>query len=201
MLRQINIQLIDKIKKTKEVSTFINGLLKIVLIILYPIIIFAGLITMLFVGLFSIFQNLTKTKDEKISFELTENISKDKWAILAEINGLKIFQKFKGEVRYGPYYLTLKSEPTIQELDNKVFGDWFFQYKNGLLLQQWNSTNSPNTNLLFIDTDTLEIQTIEKNISSVLWDIIETEDKTLQLKCDTGQEILTYKIEIKKAAH
>lgn len=156
---------------------------------------------MLFAGLLSIFQNLTMTKDEKgiIKSELTEESTAGQWAIWTGINGLKIFQKFEGEIRHGPTYITLKSEPAIKDLDDKTFGDWFFQYKNGLLLQQWNSTDTPDTNLVFIDTDKLETQTIEKKIPSVLWDIVETENNILQLNCDTGREILTYKIEIRKS--
>lgn len=153
---------------------------------------------MLFAGLLSIFQNLTmaKAEKEKMKSELTEEANTGQWTIWTGMNGLKIFQKFEGEIRFGPAYLTLKSEPAIKDLDDKTFGDWFFQYKNGLLLQKWNSTETPDTDLIFIDTDTFQAQTIEKNIPSVLWDIVETTNNTLQLNCDTGREILTYKIEI-----
>ena len=65
-----------------------------------------------------------------------------------------------------------------------------------MLLQQWNSTATPNSNLIFIDVETLELRTIKENIPSVLWTLTETEDNMLKLDCDTGQEIMSYKIEI-----
>jgi len=120
----------------------------------------------------------------------------EQWSVLASINDLKIQQKFLHEIRFGPAYFELKSEPNIQSLENKTFGDWFYRHKTGVLLQQWNSTATPNTNLIFIDAETLVLRTIKENIPSVLWALTETEDNMLQLDCDTGQEILTYKIEI-----
>tara|TARA_B110000046_G_C12835458_1_gene331263 strand:+ start:527 stop:661 length:135 start_codon:yes stop_codon:yes gene_type:complete len=41
------------------------------------------------------------------------------------------------------------------------------------------------------------VQVLEKNIPSVNWEIVETKNETLELNCDTGKEILNYKIEIK----
>lgn len=123
-------------------------------------------------------------------------ISEEQWTILTSINDLKIEQKFINEIRFGPAYFELKSEPNIKSLQNKTFGDWFYRHKTGVLLQQWNSTSTPNTNLIFIDGETLELRSIKENIPSVLWTLTETEGKTHQLNCDTGREILTYKIEL-----
>jgi len=123
----------------------------------------------------------------------------DQWTILTEQNNLKIFQKYKGEVRFGPVYLNLKSEPPISLLNDKIFGDWFFYYDKGIFLQQWNSADKPNTNLIFIDIITLDIKVLQENIPSVIWDIVETDNKELQLTCDTGKEILKYNIELYRA--
>lgn len=136
------------------------------------------------------FGNVSKTEVQEIS------ASEEQWTVLTSINDLKIQQKYLHEIRFGPAYFELKSEPNIQFLKNKTFGDWFYRHKNGVLLQQWNSTATPNTNLIFIDAETLELRTIKENIPSVLWTLTETEDKSLQLNCDTGREILTYKIEL-----
>ena len=200
MLRQINIAIIDKIKKPVEGNKFLNGLLNVLTIILYPILIVFGLIYLLFIIVLGLFRNLTMTKQKKEEEKIEVNNAIDEWTIWTGMNGLNLFKKFRGEIRFGPPYLSLKSEPKIPELNDKMFGDWFFQYKNGLLLQQWNSTDSPDTDLIFIDKDSLEVQLIEKNIPSVLWDIVETEDQVLQLKCDTGKEIFKYKIEIKNGS-
>lgn len=136
------------------------------------------------------FGNPSKTElQEEQPFE-------EQWSVLTSINDLKIQQKYLHEIRFGPAYFELKSEPKIQSLENKTFGDWFYIHKTGVLLQQWNSTATPNTNIIFIDAETLELRTIKENIPSVLWSLTETEDNMLQLDCHTGQEILTYKIEI-----
>ena len=142
---------------------------------------------------------MSKDEKEKMNLDLKTVTQTDQWTIWTTINGLKIFQKFEGEIRFGPAYIGLKSEPTILGLQGDRFGDWFFQYQNGIFIQKWNSIDKPDTDLLFIDSDKMETLTIEKNIPSVLWNIIETVDKTLELKCGTGQEIITYKIEINKS--
>lgn len=194
MLRQINIELINKIRKPAVGNRFLNAILNLLMLVLYPLIITIGIVIMLFSGIISLFQRLTAKTDFEIEPEPTEI---EQWNILTNINGLNIYQKYVGEIRFGPAYLNLKSEPKIDYLESKLFGDWFFTYSNGVLLQQWNSTEKPNSNLIFIGIDNLTVLVLEKNIPSVLWKIVETKDKDLELNCDTGKEILTYKIEIK----
>lgn len=149
---------------------------------------------MLILGIFTFFQRLFSKPDFKIESQSTDI---EQWSILTNSSGINIYQKYVSEIRYGPAYLNLKSEPEIDYLNNKLFGDWFFTYSNGILLQQWNSTEKPNTNLIFIGIDNLKVQVLKKNIPSVNWEIVETKDRTLELNCDTGKEVLTYKIEIK----
>ncbi|HCE56020.1 MAG TPA: hypothetical protein DER05_13945 [Lutibacter sp.] len=194
MLRQINIELINRMRKPKEGNSFLNGIISILIFILYPIIIVVGIIIMLILGIFTFFQRLFSKPDFKIESQSTDI---EQWSSLTNFSGINIYQKYVSEIRYGPAYLNLKSEPEIDYLNNKLFGDWFFTYSNGILLQQWNSTEKPNTNLIFIGIDNLKIQVLEKNIPSVNWEIVETKDRTLELNCDTGKEVLTYKIEIK----
>ncbi len=198
MLRQINIQLIDKIKKPIEGNRILNGVMNVLVIILFPIILIAGIIIMVFVGIFAFFQKLLSKPKTKLELGLeTESTKVEQWNILTNFSGINIYQKYVSEIRFGPAYLNLKSEPKIDFLESKLFGDWFFTYSNGILLQQWNSTEKPNTNLIFIGIDNREVQVLEKNIPSLNWKIVETKDKTLELNCDKGKEVLTYKIEIK----
>jgi len=195
--KQFNIELIDKIRKPDTGNGFINGLLKVLSIILYPLLIMGGMLFMLFTILLSIFQRLTSTKEQRQAdkvADLKDKSAEKQWTILIESNRVKLYQQYSGEIRFGPVYLILKSNPHISTLTGKLFGDWFFRYQNGIFLQEWNSTYNPNTNLLFVDTDNLETKVITKNIPSVLWKIVETENKTLELICDTGKEILTYEI-------
>ena len=198
MNKQFNIELINKIRKPDTGNGFVNGLLKVLSIILYPLLILGGLLFMLFAILLSIFQRLTLSNTQSQADKSTDlkNIDiENHWTILTETNRVKLYQQYVGEIRYGPVYLKLKSNPHITTLTNKLFGDWFFRYQNGIFLQQWNSTDNANTNLIFVDTDNLEVKVIRKNIPSVLWEIVKTDNKTLELICDTGKEILSFKID------
>ena len=196
MLRQINIQLINKIKKPIEGNRILNGIMNVVVIILFPIILIVGIIIMVFLGIFAFLQKLFSKSETKLELE-TESKQVEQWNLFTNLSGINIYERYVGEIRFGPAYLNLKSEPKIEFLENKLFADWFFTYSNGILLQQWNSTKKPNTNLIFIGIDNREVQVLEKNIPSVNWEIVETKDKTLELNCDTGKEVLTYKVEIK----
>ena len=117
------------------------------------------------------------------------------WSVFTSFGDLKIEQRYLGEVRFGPVFIGLKSKPFISSLENKTFGDWFHLLENGVLLQQWNSTDTPDTNLIYIDGKTLKLKTIKENIPSVLW-TVESVENRVKLSCDTGREILTYKIEV-----
>jgi len=198
LLKQFHIRLTDRIKKPNAGNGFVNILLLIGSIVVYPIVLAFGLFLMVLVSIFSIFQKLFSTKDKSSDIAQDYDLN-GQWTILTEQNKLKIFQKYRGEVRFGPIYLSLKSEPANQFLNGKIFGDWFFYYSQGIFLQQWNSLDKPNTNLIFVDTTTFDAKVLQENIPSVMWDIVETDTKELQLTCDTGKEILKYKIELNKA--
>ncbi len=198
MLKQFHIKFTDRIKKLNAGNGFVNILLRIGSTVVYPIVLVIGLFLMVFVGIFSIFKKLFSTKGKSSDIAQDHDLS-GRWAILTEQNKLKILQKYRGEVRFGPTYLSLKSEPANEFLNDKIFGDWFFYYSQGIFLQQWNSIDKPNTNLIFVDTTTFDAKVLQENIPSVMWDIVETDTKVLQLTCDTGKEILKYKIELNKA--
>lgn len=199
MLKQINIELINRIRKPLKDNRILNGIINVLTIILFPIILIVGIIIILFTGMFSLLQRLFSKPDVETKIQQSKTVKHyqvNQWNLFTNLNELKIYEKYIGEVRFGPAYLKLKSEPRIDFLNQGLFGDWFFLYLNGIFLQQWNSTKKPNTNLVFIGFENHEIKILEKNIPSVIWDIVETKDKILELNCDTGEEIITYKIEI-----
>src|SRR5262249_7724248 len=153
LVRQFHIELINKIRKPHSRNAFVNGLLQIVSIILYPFALLAGLFIMLFVIIISMIQRLASTKaqreEDKINDVLTQSIE-GQWTILTELNGVKLYQQYVGEFRFGPAYFKLKSNPPIASLSDTLFGDWFFSYKDGIFLQQCNSTTKADTNLIFV---------------------------------------------------
>ncbi len=123
-------------------------------------------------------------------------VSNEPWTILTEINGVTIWKKYKGEIRFGPSYFEIKTEPTIVGFENKIFGDWLYRHGQGIFLQQWNNTDNPNTTLVYFDTEDRKVKNIKDSINSVLWDIVERMDKKLELNCDTGDRILKYEVEV-----
>jgi hypothetical protein len=189
MTENIRIKLLSQIKK-KESDNWILRILKGVLaIILYPFIIVFGLVVMFFAFVISVFQKHDHTDN------VGNKVAEEPWTILTEFNGVKVWKKYRGEIRFGPVYLDLKTEPMIFGLDNKIFGDWLYAHGQGLFLQQWNRTDTPNTTLVYLDTRDKKLINIKDSINSVTWDMVKLSDKKLELKCDTGEKVLNYEIE------
>ncbi len=149
---------------------------------------------LLVTGIFSAFQKIFSSAHKQVHVKQEGQINE--WVVLTEKNGLKVFKKYKGEIRFGPVYVNLKTEPPIKLIKDQVFGDWFYQYHAYIFLQEWNSTIYPNTNLVCIETATLDVKVLQKNIPAVIWSIVEKESTELQLSCNTGKDILTYRIRI-----
>lgn len=162
-----------------------NPFLKILILLIYPFLLLFGGIFMVCVWFLSLFQHKEKIEPRENYFE--------KWILLAECKNLKIFKKYFAEIRFGPEYFFLKSEPKIPELNDKHFGDWFFRFENQIFLQQWNSTASPNTNLIVINCEDFTFETLKTNLKSVNWKM-ENNNENFILTTNTGYEIIKYEI-------
>ncbi|MGV0920440.1 hypothetical protein ACTS94_08660 [Empedobacter falsenii] len=93
------------------------------------------------------------------------------WENFIEYESLIIQKQFAGEIRFGPTFFSLNSNPEIKELNNKIFGDWFYRHNSTLYLQQWNSTKNPDANLISIDIFTFQCKIVLENIKSVFWNM------------------------------
>lgn len=91
------------------------------------------------------------------------------WEFFLEDRNIKIECEIAGEIRFGPMYFYLKSDPIFHELNGHIYGDWFYKYESKIFLQEWNSTLLPNTNLVCIDIEEQNFFRIIKNIKSVSW--------------------------------
>ncbi|MEO8146952.1 MAG: hypothetical protein ABI723_04905 [Bacteroidia bacterium] len=201
MQQKINIRLIDKIKKP-AVGNNVSS--KIIRFILYPIYIIIGIIYLFLVMIFGLFQKLVITIIGRNKKESDNNtISNEmQWVTWTKINEILIDRKYMGELSMsGPICFSIKTKPRIIDLENIAFGDWFFPHNNGIFLQKWNSTDKADSDLLFFNAESFKIRTVEKNISSVSWNIVELEDKSLQLNCETDENILIFKIEMTTPLH
>ena len=176
-------ELIDRIK----IKRSDNVLYKILIIIIYPFLLIFGFVIMLFAAVISLFQK------KEVKTKPTNNLI-EKWTFFVEFKNVKILKMYLNEIRFGPAYFELKSDSENQQFKDKIFGDWFYKNENLIFLQQWNSTKKPNCNLLLFNAETNELKIIEENIDSVLWDIKNEDKENLNLICNTGYEINTYRI-------
>ncbi|MGE0589692.1 MAG: hypothetical protein AB7O48_14035 [Cyclobacteriaceae bacterium] len=190
MTDNIRVRLLSQLKK-KDSDSWIQRILKGGLtLLIYPLIFIFGLLVMLFGFIISIFQ-----KQDTIDTH-GGSVSDEPWTIWTEIGGVRIWKKYKGDIRFGPSYFEIKTEPTIDGFEDKIFGDWHYRHGQGIFLQQWNNTENPNTTLIYLDIGERKVKSIKDSINSVLWDIVERVDKKLELNCDTGDRILKYEVEV-----
>jgi hypothetical protein len=121
------------------------------------------------------------------------------WSIMTSFSKLKILSKYKGELRFGPAYVHIKTEPE-NIFDESLFGDWFYRIENGVYLQKWNSNPikdgvhiKVNNDLIFYDILENKIKTIESGIKSFFWKIEKSSNNIFTLisnNCDTEKRIL-----------
>ncbi len=91
------------------------------------------------------------------------------WESFIKTERLEIQSKYESEIRFGSAYFKLKSIPEIKLLEFDIYGDWFYRHNSFLFLQQWNSTKTPNTNLVCINLNTFEYKIVLNRIQSVFW--------------------------------
>lgn len=137
---------------------------KITTIIFYPFLVIFSIFTAIYLIIRSCFFSTKSVTNFNTQIE-------EKFSIYIENYQLKIYRIYAGEIRMGPEYYGLKSEPKIQEIESGIYGDWFYKTETGIYLQKWNSIKVPNTDLIFIDFKNLNVLTIKSNIQSVNWKI------------------------------
>lgn len=114
------------------------------------------------------------------------------WTILTSFSELKILSKYAGELRFGPAFIQIKTEPT-NVFGKEFYGDWFYRTENGVYLQKWNSNPMINgvhtkadNDLIYFDCLKNEIEVIATGIPSFLWKIEKDHEDKLILIADNG---------------
>ncbi|MFT5819330.1 MAG: hypothetical protein ACI8ZM_000553 [Crocinitomix sp.] len=107
--------------------------------------------------------------------------NKIEWTVLVGIFDIIIYCKNAGELRFGPTYLHLKSDPN-NIFGKHFYGDFHYKTNNGIYFQKWNSSPLKNgvhikvsNDLVFFDARNNEIKTIISNINSFHWKIEKSE--------------------------
>ena len=125
---------------------------------------------------------------------------KNDWSILTSFSELKIWSKYAGELRYGPVFIHIKTEPQ-NAFGKEFYGDWFFRTENGVYLQKWNSNPikngvraEANNDLVFYDRQKNKINVIETGIKSFHWSMEKDENNELILASNDGRTTSRIKV-------
>ena len=115
------------------------------------------------------------------------------WSIMTSFSELKLLSKYAGELRFGPAFLHLKTEPK-NVFGKEFFGDWFYRTENGVYLQKWNSNpiktgvhTKANNDLIYYDRLKNKIEVLETGIKSFHWTMEKDENNELTLISDNGK--------------
>jgi len=194
--RELKIPFLDKVKRPNTGNKFVDGLLTVLTIPLYPIILLFGLVVMVFAGLLSPWQRLTTSKEDiqkqKQDIRETESQSK-KWSIFTSTNSVHIEQQLAGSLPWDSGdYLYLKSNPAISYLTDKLFGDWLLVDFGGVFLQKWNDTRNINCDLVFIDFDNLKVTVLQESLPTKHWTTEKINPDELRFTFTTADSDLTY---------
>lgn len=117
----------------------------------------------------------------------------ENWSIMTSFSELKILSKYAGELRFGPAFIHIKTEPK-NVFGKEFYGDWFYRTENGIYLQKWNSNPIENgvrtkadNDLIFYDRLKNKTEVVETGIKSFHWTIEKDENDELTLISDNGK--------------
>lgn len=198
MNRGPHLQLLERIKKPPTENSAVSALWRVGSIVIFPLVLGIGFVIMAVVCLTTALNQLLNKRISRseTSSELEGPDTLNPWQVIFNGETLNLYRKNIGEVRFGPGYFELKSIPTIEALNDQTFGDWTHETEEGILLQRWNSTTIPDTDLLLLDTTARTVRIIAKNIPSVQWRVEPNPTKQILLICDTGTETLKYRLDV-----
>lgn len=132
-------------------------------------------------------------KVEFDSYNHTWENELENWSIMTSFSELNILSKYAGELRFGPSFIHIKTEPK-NVFGKEFYGDWFFRTKNGVYLQKWNSNPikngihiKANNDLIYYDRLKNKTEVVEIGIKSFHWTIEKDENDKLTLISDNGK--------------
>jgi hypothetical protein len=142
------------------------------------------------------FANQRKVNKLKTEFESHHHIWENElenWSVMTSFSELKILSKYAGELRFGPAFIRIKTEPE-NVFGKEFYGDWFFRTKKGVYLQKWNSNpikngvhTRANNDLIYYDQLKNKIEVLKTGINSFHWTIEKDENNELTLISGNGK--------------
>ena len=125
---------------------------------------------------------------------------RNEWSVLTSFSEIELLHKYAGELRFGPAYIHIKTEPK-NVFGKEFYGDWFYRTDNGVYLQRW--SGNPNktgvhtkadNDLIYYDVLKNKRMVIETGINSFQWTIEKDKDGSLTLISNNGKTINKIKL-------
>lgn len=149
------------------------------------------------VGIFALFLLLRRKRtDKNEEFDSYNHIwenESENWSIMTSFSELKILSKYAGELRYGPAFIHIKTEPK-NVFGKEFYGDWFYRTENGIYLQKWNSNpiinglqTKADNDLVFYDPIKNKKEVIKDGIKSFHWKMEKNNKNELILVSNNGK--------------
>ncbi|GAB5564111.1 MAG: hypothetical protein Wins2KO_11740 [Winogradskyella sp.] len=142
----------------------------------------------------------TDKNEEFDSYNHNWNNELKDWTVMTSFSELKILTKYAGELRFGPAFVHIKTEPK-NAFGKEFYGDWFFRTENGVYLQKWNSNpiksgvyTKASNDLIYYDRLKNKTKVLETGIKSFHWTIEKDENNGLTLISDNGKTTNRIKI-------
>lgn len=152
-----------------------------------------GISTILYIAgvVFLIFLLRRKQVGQNLEYDSYTD-AENKWSIMTSFSEIKISNKYAGELRFGPAFIHIKTEPE-NVFAKEFYGDWFYRAENGVYLQKWNSNpiksgvhTQANNDLIFYNPISNKKEIIKTGIKSFHWEI-EKENNGLILISNDGK--------------
>lgn len=170
-------------------NSVVKFLWNVLFVIFYPLITTFSLV---FVGVLYVFSGLSKLISKiSANTETGIEIKKPVWKHFTTSGKYKIESLFVDEIMFGPAYYKFRTSPAISDFENRLFGDFKHPFGQGLLLQQWNTTNVkdvPDFQLVFFNNETGTIKSLHQ-IKSFSWNLVTDKEDEVVIKWFTGTEV------------
>jgi hypothetical protein len=166
-------------------------------------IIFLGIIALIIIFIILVFKPKSSNKNTDTEFDSYNHTWKNElenWSIMTSFSDFKFLSKYAGELRFGPVFIHIKTEPK-NVFGKEFYGDWFFRTENGIYLQKWNSNpikngvnTKANNDLIYYDLLENKTKVLETGIKSFHWTMEKDENNELTLISDNGKRKSRIKI-------
>jgi hypothetical protein len=170
--------------------------------ILYPFVLIFGLIFMILAALISFWQRLTITKSElenERNEETESLVNQKEWLPFISIKNINIESQFVGSLPWDSGdYLYLNGDPEILYLTDKLFGDWIHIALGGVFIQRWNNASEIICDLIYIDSDSLQVIELQKQIPSKNWKSENIDPDTVMFTFTTSKFELIYRVNLEE---